>query len=221
MAECPVMSAPLTMNSWRQPLTHLEIGRVSQCSAMCGSTVPARAEISRRRSALPRRRRRIIWLLSRRPASSFRLPPATWQRAASGCAIPSCLPVSLNFTRRSAANSASASSEPEQREARKEKVSPFATRPHSLPVSDSASRYLQTMPPQRSYGGRKSKGDRQPLISRVPSPIADAVRDRAEERGMSLSDYIASVLARDVGLATLAPQASIRHDEELPINQVA
>jgi len=97
----------------------------------------------------------------------------------------------------------------------------LATRRHNLPVSDSASRYLQTMPPQRSYGGRKSKGDRQPLISRVPSPIADAVRDRAEERGMSLSDYIASVLARDVGLATLAPQASIRHDEELPINQVA
>jgi hypothetical protein len=38
---------------------------------------------------------------------------------------------------------------------------------------------------------------------------------------MSLSDYIASVLARDVGLAKLAPQAAIRHDEELPITQVA
>lgn len=77
------------------------------------------------------------------------------------------------------------------------------------------------MPPQRTYGGRKSKGDRQSMISRVPSPIADAVRDRAAERGMSLSDYIASVLARDVGLAKLAPQAAVRHDEELPINQVA
>ena len=97
----------------------------------------------------------------------------------------------------------------------------IATRRPVLSVSVSGSRYGRGMPPQRTYGGRKSKGDRQPLLSRVPSPIADAVRDCAEERGMTLSDYIASVLARDVGLSELVPQASIHHDEELPINKVA
>ena len=38
---------------------------------------------------------------------------------------------------------------------------------------------------------------------------------------MTLSDYIASVLARDVGLSALVPQASIHHNEELPITKVA
>ena len=200
---------------------HLEIGRVSQSSAMCDSTALARAEKSLRRSASPRRQHRIISRHSRPQGSSCRHLPATRQRAASGCAIQSYLRVSPNSTKRSAANSARASAESDQGGAHARDSNPIATHARSLPVSDSASRYLQTMPPQRSYGGRKSKGDRQPLISRVPSPIADAVRDRAEERGMTLSDYIASVLARDVGLATLAPQASIRHDEELPISQVA
>lgn len=79
------------------------------------------------------------------------------------------------------------------------------------------------MPPQRNWGGRKSKGDRQALLSRVPDPIADAVRERADERGMTVSDYIASLLAREVGLAELAPEVAPRstHQEELPINQVA
>ena len=52
-------------------------------------------------------------------------------------------------------------------------------------------------------------------------PIADAVRERADERGMSLSDYIASVLAREVGMSDLAPESVVHHQEELPISQVA
>ena len=101
-------------------------------------------------------------------------------------------------------------------------IRPFlATRRPDCRVSDSGYRYGRGMPPKRTYGGRKSKGDRQPLLSRVPSPIADAVRDCADERGMTLSDYIASVLARDVGLSALVPQASIHHNEELPITKVA
>lgn len=101
-------------------------------------------------------------------------------------------------------------------------IRPFvATRHPNCNESDSPCHYYQTMPPQRTYGGRKSKGDRQSLISRVPSPIADAIRDRAEERGISLSEYVGSVLARDVGMSELVPQASIRHDEELPITKVA
>ena len=99
---------------------------------------------------------------------------------------------------------------------------PFiATRRPIFGVSDSGIRYRRIMPPKRTYGGRKSKGDRQPLLTRVPSLIADAVRDCADERGMTLNDYIASVLARDVGLSELAPQESVHHDEELPITKVA
>ena len=90
-----------------------------------------------------------------------------------------------------------------------------------LPVSESENRYRDPMPTQRNWGGRKSKGDRQALISRIPDPIADAVRERADERGMSLSDYIASVLAREVGMSDLAPESAVHHQEELPISQVA
>jgi len=71
---------------------------------------------------------------------------------------------------------------------------------------------------QRYRGGRPSKGDRQPLVSRVATPIADAVRERAATSGLSVNDYIARVLAANVGLEQLAPDV---HHEELPIADVA
>lgn len=71
---------------------------------------------------------------------------------------------------------------------------------------------------QRYQGGRPSKGDRQPLVSRVPTPIAEAVRQRAAQSGLSINDYIARLLASDVGMAQLAPA---QHFEELPITDVA
>ena len=77
------------------------------------------------------------------------------------------------------------------------------------------------MPTRKSAAGRKSKGDRKSLITRLPSPIADAVRDCATERGMTLSDYIGSVLTQEVGLSELVPQTSICHDEESPITKAA
>lgn len=78
------------------------------------------------------------------------------------------------------------------------------------------------MTSQRYRGGRQSKGDRQALISRVASPLGEAVRDRAEAHGMSVNDYIASVLAREVGMAELAPQSpALPRYEELPISEVA
>lgn len=78
------------------------------------------------------------------------------------------------------------------------------------------------MTSQRYRGGRQSKGDRQALISRVATPLGEAVRDKAEARGMSVNDYIASVLARDVGMAELAPQSPVLpRYQELPISEVA
>ncbi|QJU56278.1 toxin-antitoxin system HicB family antitoxin (plasmid) [Herbiconiux sp. SALV-R1] len=75
---------------------------------------------------------------------------------------------------------------------------------------------------QRYRGGRHGKGERTALISRVAPPLGEAVRVQAEERGMSVNDYVASVLAREVGMTELAPQAALLpHYEELPISDVA
>ena len=77
---------------------------------------------------------------------------------------------------------------------------------------------LTNMTAQRYRGGRHSKGDRQALISRVANPLGEAVREEAEARGMSVNDYIASLLAREVGMPEYAPALPRRHEyEELPI----
>lgn len=51
------------------------------------------------------------------------------------------------------------------------------------------------------------RGDRVPILSRPPRPVGDAVRTAAHERGMSVSDYVASVLADVHGMPELAPAA--------------
>ncbi|GGI42656.1 hypothetical protein GCM10010988_40130 [Cnuibacter physcomitrellae] len=72
---------------------------------------------------------------------------------------------------------------------------------------------------QRYQGGRQSKGDRRAIISRVPVPLGDAVSLAAHQRGMSVNDFVASVLAREVGMADLAPQTPLLPlQEELPIS---
>lgn len=48
---------------------------------------------------------------------------------------------------------------------------------------------------QRGHGGRRSKGDRDQIITRPPRAVGDAVRAAADDSGMSISDYIAKVLA--------------------------
>lgn len=79
-----------------------------------------------------------------------------------------------------------------------------------------------SMAEQRYRGGRKSKGEREALHTRVDPLVSEAVRARAADRGMSLNDFVASVLAREVGMTNLAPQAPIRQKpEELPISDVA
>lgn len=44
-------------------------------------------------------------------------------------------------------------------------------------------------------GGRPSKGNREPLLTRAPADLAQVVRDEADRLGLSYSDYIANVLA--------------------------
>jgi antitoxin component of RelBE/YafQ-DinJ toxin-antitoxin module len=51
----------------------------------------------------------------------------------------------------------------------------------------------------KGQGGRPSKGDRRYLASRVPESLAQAVYDAADELGITVSDYIADLLAAEHG----------------------
>jgi hypothetical protein len=76
---------------------------------------------------------------------------------------------------------------------------------------------------QRHHGGRPAKGKRQPLLSRVPTPLGDAVKAQADMRDMTVSDYIAALLAQSHGmpeLATIKPVV-VTARQELPIADVA
>lgn len=58
-------------------------------------------------------------------------------------------------------------------------------------------------------GGRPSKGDREPLTTRAPTPLAQAVRDDADRLGLTYSDHIANILAAKYGF----PPVSTPKDE--------
>lgn len=49
------------------------------------------------------------------------------------------------------------------------------------------------------------RGDRAPVLSRPPRAVRDAVKAAADAHGVSVSDYVAIVLAKEVGMADLAP----------------
>jgi hypothetical protein len=66
---------------------------------------------------------------------------------------------------------------------------------------------------------RASKGDRDIMVTRPARAVGDSVRHRAQQSGLSISEYIAAVLAYDAGMPDLAPVA--RHDEELPLAKSA
>jgi len=64
--------------------------------------------------------------------------------------------------------------------------------------------------------GRKSKGDRDLFVSRVPRDVANAVRREADRLDLSLSEYIANVLAKAHGYA--APTRPDEKQETLPMS---
>jgi len=53
------------------------------------------------------------------------------------------------------------------------------------------------------------------MVTRMPRALGDAVRQHAADRGLTLSDYIAGLLATEVGRPDLGPPQ--RLDEELPM----
>ena len=65
--------------------------------------------------------------------------------------------------------------------------------------------------------GRKSKGDRHLIASRVPRAIADQAFAEAGERGMSMSDFVAAVLAERYGRTDLVSMAEPVDRDRLPL----
>lgn len=63
---------------------------------------------------------------------------------------------------------------------------------------------------RRGSGGRPSKGPRVPFMTRVPEPLGDAISDAADAAGLTLSDYIAGVLANAHGF----PAPTSPNDQE-------
>jgi hypothetical protein len=55
------------------------------------------------------------------------------------------------------------------------------------------------LPPRVNPIGRPSKGDRAEIMCRALLPVYEEIRRRAADRGMSISQYTADVLAQHVG----------------------
>lgn len=53
---------------------------------------------------------------------------------------------------------------------------------------------------RRGQGGRPYKGDRDHIVTRPSRLVGDVIRQRADEAGLTISDYVANVLARAHGL---------------------
>ena len=51
-----------------------------------------------------------------------------------------------------------------------------------------------------SNGGRRSKGERRLVVTRLATEVADQVAAAAELRGMTVSDYLATLVYSDLGL---------------------
>lgn len=65
--------------------------------------------------------------------------------------------------------------------------------------------------------GRKSKGDRHLIASRVPRVIADQAFAEAGERGMTMTDFVAAVLGERYERPDLAPMAKPAQEERLAL----
>ena len=55
-----------------------------------------------------------------------------------------------------------------------------------------------------------SKGERRLVVTRLPTEIADRVALAADERGMTVSDYLATLVYSDLGLPGAAVHAARR-----------
>lgn len=63
--------------------------------------------------------------------------------------------------------------------------------------------------------GRPHKGDRDVMVTRPPRDTANQIRERAMAAGVSISEYIAAALTRD--LANPEPAIKSPQSQELPM----
>lgn len=49
-------------------------------------------------------------------------------------------------------------------------------------------------------GGRRSKGERRLVATRLATDVADRVADAVEQRGITVSDYLAALIYSDLGI---------------------
>ena len=68
-----------------------------------------------------------------------------------------------------------------------------------------------------SYGGRRSKGERRLVVTRLATDIADQVAAAAEQRGLTVSDYLATLVYSDLGLP-LPPSTQPADQDQLPLS---
>lgn len=73
--------------------------------------------------------------------------------------------------------------------------------------------------PQRHPGGRRSKGDRRQIISRMPVATADKLESVAKATSSSISDYVAELVAEH--LKTISLDALSKDQEALPFEQAS
>lgn len=65
--------------------------------------------------------------------------------------------------------------------------------------------------------GRPHKGARRVIVTRPAQPVADVVLREAAAAGMTISDYVAGILARAVGLPQYVPVPPAQDQQELPL----
>jgi hypothetical protein len=76
---------------------------------------------------------------------------------------------------------------------------------------------MLAMAKRRPYGGRRSKGPRDLMATRLPIEEADRIRDLAEERGMTNTDFLAELLR--IGLRHLDELQATQ--KELPLSKAS
>lgn len=65
--------------------------------------------------------------------------------------------------------------------------------------------------------GRKSKGDRDMFAVRPMRPVGDAIREAADDLGMTYGDFCCAILARAMGLPEFAPPAPEDGADQMPL----
>lgn len=67
---------------------------------------------------------------------------------------------------------------------------------------------------ERKKTGRPSKGEREPILFRVPPALRLAAKQYAEQQGMTLNDFLGELVAAKVGVP-------YQNQEGLPLNKAS